>query len=242
MVLVLAKHELEQRRIARILFPLKVVRSGPFPETSQQQGFGAVVILAPDCRVDFARNTCAEVRRLGYEGRGVLVTKFDPENACALTSIWSGGVIWVQTAELDLKKKVEELLANELQRRVFDLLCGLVDDPSGLLRQGFRASLLDLVPPLQHRELVSVVGGSEQSFRSAWRAAGLKGRSEAVIDWGLLARVISARGDGESLNKACYRIGIEAWRIQRAARRRVGIPAGELNEGRLVEALRAWIG
>jgi hypothetical protein len=241
-ILILAEQELEQRRIARLLSPLKVFRSSRFPNTSHQAAFGVVVILASDSSSVYARESCAEVHRRGHECRGVFVTRFEPDNVRSLLGLWSGEVVWLQTMEGELKRQVEGLLAQELQRRIFDMFYTSSDDPGGPLKQGLRAAFLDPIPPLTQKELVSVVGVSEEGFRNSWRAAGLPGRSEALIDWGLLTRVVSARGEQESMNRLCYRLSIEPWRIQRAAKRRVGIPAGELNEEHLIKALRSWVG
>ena len=170
------------------------------------------------------------------------MTDFVPANALAVPEIWSGAVIWLRTVESELKRHVEGVLAQGFRQRVFNLLSTLGNDPKGPLETALRTALLDASPPLTLYRLASATGVSERSFRRLWRKAGFPGRSEALIDWGLLVRVVSERKERESLSRCCFRLGVDPWRIQRAANRRAGASAGKLSQEHLLRAVKAWAG
>ena len=211
------------------------------PGVSENPRPAVVVLVIPSCGSDFAVTALCEIRRLGHEASAIILTSQACANAYLLGTMRRGRKAWLGEPVRRLVQMVEDLLGRDLRCRARDLFLAALPPGDRILRRGAAAAFLGDPPPRNHQELAAAAGVSEGTFRGHRRDAGLPSRSEALVDWGLLATVTQARARGMSLERACLKIGVAPRRVQRAAERRARKAAGHLDQETLLEALTSWV-
>ena len=243
-VVVLAEEGAAAKRIATLLGEPQVSTD----PAELRSSCAAAVLLAPQLATPFVRVALAHIHRLALQRATILITDFDPRNALLVPRGLTEAVLWRHEIHDELPGRVQALLARDVPARA----CALFESriraaPShvqgaarDLLRVA-RAAFLGPDVPVTHQACAARVGSDGTGLRDAWRSAGLPARPEALIDWALLARLAELRSRGMSLERAAYAVGVEPWRAQRAAYRRMQMPAGALDPGAVLDALGAWL-
>lgn len=239
-ILLLAEPEVAEQ-VAALLPGATVCTSLELARRRVRSDIGVLVLAVPRCATAFAGQAIRWAGDLAMAESAIVVTSFSHGNVRDLIRLWHGNVVWLEVVDVELPEAVERVLSRDLRKRAYDLFVAQAAQGDLRLRGGFRKAFLDEVPPLNHSELASASGVGEGDFRRRWKAAGLPGRSESLVDWALLVRATHKRSLGESLNRCAYGWGSEPRRIQRAAYRRVGRAAGRLNGDAVWDALVRWL-
>jgi hypothetical protein len=241
-VLILCEAGEECAPISRLFAPGTATHLTSFPPASEDVPWTAVVLVTPCCRSPLARQGILEAIRRRMADRTVLVTRFCPDNALGLPELPPVRVVWLERVE----KELPGILARIAARRPIRHLHALFREhrPPGCsgLHPVLDAAFLAEPVPGSVPELAHAAGMRARRVRDLWKAAGLPHRPEALVDLGLLGRVLDVRGgEALSLNRACYRLGVDPRRVQRAAYRRTGRALGALDTPLLLSAVRRWL-
>lgn len=248
-VLLLAEHALDGRRLQRFLPKVRALSGLEAVAALRPWEVGVLVLAVRSCASRFGRDALKSLHRRGLDQVTVLVTPFERDNVRVLVRRWRGAVAWLESVPDELPQAVRKLRQRSLSCRVHDLLLAHIhrrEDEAPVGRSESMGSALGLAflapgPPQSHAAIAQAVGVPEGQFRDNWRALGFPGRSEALLDWSYLARGLEMCALGYSISRAAYSLGIEPWRLQRAAYRRTGGAVGTLNGGSLIRAATAWL-
>lgn len=229
--------------ISRLFAPGTATRLTSFPPASEDVFWTGVVLVAPCCRSPLARQGILEAIRRRMGDRTVLVTRFCPDNALGLPELPPVRVVWLERVEEELPGILAHLAARRATRQLHALFREHLPPGCSGLHPVLDAAFLGESVPGSVPELAHAAGLRARRVRDLWKAAGLPHRPEALVDLGLLGRALDARGRGGalSLNRACYRLGVDPRRVQRAACRRAGRALGALDTPLLLAAVRRWL-
>jgi hypothetical protein len=205
-----------------------------------------VHLIAEDCTDEFFVRGLRAVRHAHLDTCTIIRTAKNIANAVALGRAlgvrWAGQILWLEASPSDVKVLSLELLERDLSRQVEDLFRSAMACDDRLVCRAIEYVFRSGGKPRDHGDLASELGVSGRVLRMHWREAGFQSRSEALLDWALLAAAIEGRGRGRSLAQAARDLRVSPDRLQRAAYRRIGRAAGGLDRSDLLNAARHWIG
>jgi hypothetical protein len=241
-VLILCEAGEECAPISRLFAPGTATHLTSFPPASEDVPWTAVVLVTPCCRSPLARQGILEAIRRRMADRTVLVTRFCPDNALGLPELPPVRVVWLERVEKELPGILARIAARRPIRHLHALFREHLPPGCSGLHPVLDAAFLAEPVPGSVPELAHAAGMRARRVRDLWKAAGLPHRPEALVDLGLLGRVLDVRGgEALSLNRACYRLGVDPRRVQRAAYRRTGRALGALDTPLLLSAVRRWL-
>lgn len=218
-------------------------RSLPIPEDLRP---AAVIVVCPSCTSPFFSKALVDIDRLCLAYSTIVVTSREAENAYDLGWMWKWDrrppVAWIGDEDGYLRVLIRDMVNRDLRRRACDVFLSRLRPEETVLNQGIRAAFLANPPPQHLREVAAAADVVESEFRRLWNKAGLPGRSEALVDWVLLAAVLEARDGSPSLARAALGLKLESWRVYRASYRRLDVAAGQLERWSFLEGLKSWLG
>jgi hypothetical protein len=195
-VLILCEAGEECALISRLVAPDAATCRTSFPAPSEDVPWTAVVLVAPSCRSPLAREGVLEALRRRMGDRTVLVTRFCPDNARGLAQLPPVRVVWLERVEEELPDILARLAARRPTRQIHALFREHLPPGCSGLHPVLDAAFLGHTVPGSVRELAYAAGMGARRVRDLWKAAGLPHRPEALVDLGLLGRVLDVRGGG----------------------------------------------
>lgn len=215
----------------------------PIPDSLRP---AVVILVDPSCASEFFSHALLEVERLCLGYATIVITSRSTGNAYELGRAWrwehKPPIVWLDDENGSLVRNVRDLLRRDFRRRACEAFLSRVPERCGVLKRVVSTAFLEHPPLRHHSELAVTVQVTQPKIRAQWSAAGLTGRSEALLDWALLAAVLEARPSVPSLAQACLSLRVEPWRVQRASYRRIRSAAGKVDRRRFIQELTAWLG